>query len=145
MAEGDTNSREINIPPQQILANSKGGAYNQRGRNFEWVRYDCSIYAYYWHVSDNNNNTCKAHSDDLENASWKLFISSQARFSLVNSYWLPQRYKKKTLLSHIAWLSYTGVRLWSHLKKQARSHDFHKGDYYLIRVYYIMSMRSQRM
>ena len=25
---------EISIPPQQIFANSKGGAYNRRGRNF---------------------------------------------------------------------------------------------------------------
>ena len=26
---------EINIPPQHILAKSKGGAYNRRGRKFE--------------------------------------------------------------------------------------------------------------
>jgi len=28
---------QINIPPQHILAKSKGGAYNRRGRKFEWV------------------------------------------------------------------------------------------------------------
>ena len=34
MADGG-NKVEINIPPQQIYANSKGGAYNRRGRNVQ--------------------------------------------------------------------------------------------------------------